>query len=1006
MRGDRFIRTLLLTVVSVAVLPAAAYAQSQIGGQVVDNTGGVLPGVTIEASSPVLIEGSRVAVTDGQGRYGIVDLRPGTYEVTFVLPGFSTVIRDGLVLPADFAMTIDVEMRVGTLEETITVSGESPIVDVQQAQRTQVMSRETYDALPTGRSWQTRVALMTGVTSSLDIGGSNSTGQHNITSGGMDADDTTVIVDGMNINSNSSGGSSQYYFNDAFASELSFQTSGIDAETSGGGLRVNMIPREGGNAFSGSFHTEFMNRDFVTSNLSSALVAEGVTSVDSLDKVMEFNAALGGPILRDKLWFFWTAHRRYKDTVVLGSVYPNGDPGINDLELLGNNVRLTYQVSSQNKFAIFMDRNNKISRHAHDSKTDIATASTTRGVGKYGPRFAAAAKLTSAVSSRVLFEVGWTTNRVDYNNLAQEDRRFPRPLNVRTCHATPCLDDDPNQYGADVNAWYVQTPFRDKKLVGNNQNSRNPRSVFNKRTQRHVISGKVSYVTGSHNIKAGVQHDFGPETRTYTLVGDMRSQEYSAGVPKIVEVSNFPALFGNNVKSDLGIYAQDSWTLDRLTVSPGVRFEWFKAENQPGTSPAGRWVPARDFDAILDRPDWFDVSPRVGLAYDLFGTAETALKFHVGMYSENTSFKFTDRYNPLERNYEKRDWFDCYMDGDPDSGSVATACLGGNPYGTNGDDIVQDWEVGTGTPGFAASPKVVNTFDPNTLRPRHLRTALSIDHQLLPWLGVTTGWYHTKSTRLFVTNDQIKTLADYAAFSVTNPHVAGQSISIYNLDSTKKAKDRIDTNATTDRSIYDGIEFSFNARIPGGGTAFGGLMMERHMNVFCNSPFDPNSFRFCDETGGSGETDALKGVTGGLAGSGFSAGKPFRSSFKMAGDYPLPGDILLAAVYRSLPGVERFVIWDIPSSEFPSSRTQSLDIRLNAPGSEYEDRINVFDLSLAKFINLPQGARVRVGVDIYNIFNPDTVLQRDLDFEVGGSFNDVDQVILGRFWRVLAQLTF
>ena len=260
MNRNRVLRRALVVLLGVALLPAAAYGQSQIVGQVTDNTGGVLPGVTIEASSPVLIEGRRAAITDSQGRYGIVDLRPGTYEVTFTLPGFSTVVRDELALPANFAMTIDVEMLVGALEETITVSGEAPLVDVQQAQRSQVIPRDVIDAVPTGRSWQTRVALMPGVQTTLDIGGSRAMDQHYIQTAGLDDDNTSVTIDGMLINSLSSDGGSQYYLNDAFTHEMAVETSGPDAETSTGGVRVTMIPREGGNEISGTFYYETMNR--------------------------------------------------------------------------------------------------------------------------------------------------------------------------------------------------------------------------------------------------------------------------------------------------------------------------------------------------------------------------------------------------------------------------------------------------------------------------------------------------------------------------------------------------------------------------------------------------------------------------------------------------------------------------------------------------------------------------------------------------------------------------
>ena len=226
MERNHVLKRALVVLLGVALLPATAYGQSQIVGQVTDNTGGVLPGVTVEAASPVLIEGSRITITDSQGRYGIVDLRPGDYEVTFTLPGFSTVIRDELALPANFAMTIDVEMLVGALEETITVSGEAPLVDVQQAQRSQVIPRDVIDAVPTGRSWQTRVALMPGVQTTLDIGGSRAMDQHYIQTAGLDDDNTSVTIDGMLINSLSSDGGSQYYLNDAFTHEMAVETSG------------------------------------------------------------------------------------------------------------------------------------------------------------------------------------------------------------------------------------------------------------------------------------------------------------------------------------------------------------------------------------------------------------------------------------------------------------------------------------------------------------------------------------------------------------------------------------------------------------------------------------------------------------------------------------------------------------------------------------------------------------------------------------------------------------
>src|SRR2546427_2757005 len=148
----RFARRSAAVVLVLLLLPAVAYAQAAITGVAKDASGAVLPGVTVEAASPVLIEKVRSVVTDGTGQYRIVDLRPGTYTVTFSLPGFSTVKRDGIELSGTFVATVNGDLKVGALEETITVTGETPIVDVQSAKVQQTVSKEILGAIPTSRN--------------------------------------------------------------------------------------------------------------------------------------------------------------------------------------------------------------------------------------------------------------------------------------------------------------------------------------------------------------------------------------------------------------------------------------------------------------------------------------------------------------------------------------------------------------------------------------------------------------------------------------------------------------------------------------------------------------------------------------------------------------------------------------------------------------------------------------------------------------------------------------
>ena len=260
MLTGRLATRLLFGLMCLAFAPATAWAQSAIAGVVKDTSGAVMPGVTVEVASPALIEKVRSVVSDGQGQYKIVDLRPGVYSVTFTLPGFNTVKRDGVELPTNFTATINADLRVGALEETVTVSGASPVVDVQNAVQQVVLSRQVLDAVPTGRSIPTLGALLPGARLALpDVGGTSGMQNRDLTVHGSDGRDTTFQVDGMTLNGIEGDGSVQSYFNEAMFEEISYQTSAINAEVSAGGVRANMIPKDGGNQFKG--HAVLLRRE-------------------------------------------------------------------------------------------------------------------------------------------------------------------------------------------------------------------------------------------------------------------------------------------------------------------------------------------------------------------------------------------------------------------------------------------------------------------------------------------------------------------------------------------------------------------------------------------------------------------------------------------------------------------------------------------------------------------------------------------------------------------------
>ncbi|MEO5742191.1 MAG: carboxypeptidase-like regulatory domain-containing protein, partial [Vicinamibacterales bacterium] len=315
-------------VLVTVLLPQVVWAQSGIAGTVRDTSAALLPGVTVEAASPVLIEKMRTAVTASDGTYTILDLRPGVYTVTFALPGFSTVKRDGIELPASFTATVSVEMQVGAVEETITVTGSAPLIDTHNATSQVLYTTAMLETLPSNsRSPQSFAALTPGVRGAPlsqppggvdDMGASAHGGAaSDYTIDGM----TTATINGMQ------GGSITFRVAQAYVSEIAVTTGGGTAESSYGNMITNVIPKEGGNTFSGSFYVEYTDKNFAASNLTDELRGFGFTpqSLTRTQKFLEVSPAFGGRILRDKLWFF-TSYKDYQVVTIRQSIYDNLTP--------------------------------------------------------------------------------------------------------------------------------------------------------------------------------------------------------------------------------------------------------------------------------------------------------------------------------------------------------------------------------------------------------------------------------------------------------------------------------------------------------------------------------------------------------------------------------------------------------------------------------------------------------------------------------------------------------
>jgi hypothetical protein len=999
----------------VLIYPATLFAQASIAGTVKDDSGAVLPGATVEASSPALIEKTRTAITDGTGQYRIEQLRPGTYSVTFSLTGFSTIKRDGIELSGSFTATVNADLKVGSVTETVTVSGESPLVDVQGAVKQRVIPNEVLTDIPTGRTQFTAATLIPGMNlNNQDVGGTNiiNTTGGSITVHGSNGNDQRVMIDGLSTaNAELAGNASNFLPNFGSVQEVAVDYASGTADMPYGGVRINMIPREGGNRLKGSFFATAVNSSFQGSNYTQDLIDRGLKTPNSINVQSDINPGLGGPIQPDKLWFYLSGRWVHTSNFV-GGIFNNlnaGDPnnfayridptnqsgdnrGINNSTQRSANIRLTWQASSKNKFSVFVDDQGRCQCANVNSTTSPEAANYLL----YPIQRMATASWTSPVTSRLLVEAraGFRGEHYAYSPTSTNPNYDLIPVT--------------EQGGPVPGILYHATGLQTNTQPFQNTYGRNI-----------DVSTSLSYVTGAHAFKTGVSdtiilrdESLGDNNAHLSYV--FNSPNTNPTVPNPVQIQQraTPYLKSQRQPAGVGVFAQDKWTLQQLTLNLGVRFDYLRI-----TAPAlhlgpAPLVPTRNIDLPETQlVSWSDVTPRLAGTYDLFGNGKTAIRASVNKYviAQGVQGAYGDAITPVNRlaNTVTRSWTDT-------NGNLVPDCNLIDVQANAECGRASDLNFGSATPSTTLNPAVLNGYG---VRPYNWEFSAGVQQQVLPRVAIDVGYFRRLFGNFAVTANRAVAPSDYSSFSITAPADprlanAGQPITgLYNLVPNQVGNvDNYFTFASdygSQKQHWNGFDVTMNVRLRQGLLLQGGMSTGKTMTDNCE---------IVAKLPGNLLGGALLGAANAnvwLPQSFCHQESPFLTQVKFLGSYTLPRiDVQVSGSFQSIPGPLLIANTVLTSAQVqpligrPLSGSSTMTVDMEPPGSGYGERLNQLDMRFAKLLRF--GAlRTSVNLDLYNLFNSSTVLAELPTYTLATSTWRVPSTLLtARFAKISLQLDF
>jgi Carboxypeptidase regulatory-like domain len=1021
----------ILTLLALIVLiPTVVSAQAVIAGTVKDTSGAVLPGVTVEATSPALIEKVRTHVTDGTGQYRIEDLRPGTYTVTYTLQGFNTFKREGIELTGTFTATVNVELKVGSLSETITVAGESPIVNIQSARRELTLNNDVLKAIPTARNYAAMVSIVPGVNTNLnDVVTTTATTQFPIHGGRNN--EGRVLIDGLNVGNPPGGNQPTSVIVDVGnAQEVTFTTAGGLGESETAGLVMNVVPKTGGNSTTGSVAYAGTGEALQSNNYTDELKAQGLTTPIPLTKSYDLNGAVGGPIKKDRLWYFANG-RTQGGTRKIGNIYYNLNAGdatkwlyspdlnnqaYNDRTSENISLRLTWQASPRNKIMGFWDEqaNCRTCSGLTTGITDPARVSPeARGVGQTKPLRVPQVSWSSPFTNKLLLDAGFGGIYYGWGNF----ERDPNPTHDLISVVEQCAA------GCAANGGIPGLVYRSQDYANNRAGS-------------YPWRASASYVTGRQSIKIGYQGNYMSDVRTWYVNSQNLRFQLNNGVPNLITEYISPWV-NNTYGAWHAVFVQDQYTAGRMTLQGALRFDhsssWYPEQVE---GPSQFLSQAVVFPETKGVTGYKDITPRMGVAYDMFGNGRTAVKFNVGKYLEGMGLSNnwananpTNRYgfSPGVSIFGPagvtRAWTDANNNFTPDC-NLQDPNL--QDLRTSGGDFcaqLQNRLFGT--------PTLTNNFDPALLTGWGVRSSdwtlgASVQQQISARSSIEIAYTRRWYRGFTVTDNRATANSDWQEYSITAPLDSrlpgggGYVVSgLYDLNPTKfgSVDNFVELAEQHDlgkwKNNFNGVDVTLNVRLRNGWTFQGGTSTGQGSGDNCGVRANLPELSVNLVQGLPGVNTSLVNTTNPYCNVDYG----WLTQMRAISNYVIPKiDVQFSAVFQSKPGALLAANWAAPANtpssviqqalgHAPAGNVQNITINLLKPGEMYGDRLNQLDFRAGKVLRFGR-TRTLISADLYNSLNSSAVLTYNNNFVPGGTWLQPQTVITGRIIKFAAEITF